>query len=107
MPRRKSALTTVIDESSESIEPELIFKRISSGFFWDIRADLVSGLPFLHLNLTAVECIQYLPVDDNPAAGRRVIMTSGKTYDLVSRNSVIDLMCGLEALKKFLKSGRF
>jgi hypothetical protein len=105
MPRRKASVDLSVPSDS-LIESELIFKRISSGFYWDIPADILTGVPFLHLNLTSVDVIEHFLIEDNPVGGRRVCMASGRVYEFVSQSQIIALMCGLNALKTFLQSGR-
>ena len=106
MPRRKSPLSVSVSEPSEPVEPQLIFKRISSGFYWDIPADILTGVPFLQINLTSIDAIEHFSVHDNAVGGRRVIMASGKVYEFVAQSQIIALMCGLNALKTFLQSCR-
>ena len=106
MDKRKSDLSVSAPNHFQDIQPELIFKRISSGFYWDIPSDILTGIPFLHLNLTSVDSVEHFLIDDNPVGGRRVIMASGKVYEFVAQSQIIALMCGLNALKTFLQSGR-
>jgi hypothetical protein len=106
MPRRKSPLSLSVQQDSDPTDSQLIFKRISSGFYWDIPADILTGVPFLQLNLTSIDAIEHFPIADNAIGGRRVLMASGKVYEFVSQSQIIALMCGLNALKTFLQSGR-
>ena len=106
MPRRKASVVLSVSDDSEPVESELIFKRISSGFYWDIPSDILNGVPFLQLNLTSIDVIEHFSIEDSPVGGRRVFMTSGRVYEFVSQSQIIALMCGLNALKTFLQSGR-
>jgi hypothetical protein len=104
MSRRKAVAS--VDVIPEDVNRDLVFQKISAGFFWDIRSDLMNGVPQLFLNLTLIESVEFMDIDGVPQSGRRVFLSSGKVYEFKSQSQVIDLMLGLNALKNFVIKGK-
>jgi hypothetical protein len=108
MARRKALSLTSEDISHSSSCPEIIFKRISSGFFCDIRSDLNNGIPFLHLNLSSLDCVEeftYLDENGLSCSARRLCFSGGRVIELKSQDQVIDIDKGLRSLKNYLIKG--
>jgi hypothetical protein len=110
MSRRKSPSVSLSpDEISQSIYPEIVFKRISGGFYCAIRPDLFNGVPPLQLNLSSVDAIEDFDyLDDNglSCSGKRIRCSGGTVYELKSTGQKIDLLAGLKALREFLIKGK-
>ena len=103
---RKRTLAVESSPVIDDVNRNLVFQKVASGFFCEIRSDVLNGCPHLSLNLTTIEAIEFFEIDGDPKAGRRVFLLSGKVYELKSQSQIVDLMLGLHVLKQFLITGK-
>lgn len=103
---RKRVLTVESSPVIDDVNRDFVFHKVSSGFFCEIRSDILNECPQLWINLVNIESIEFFEIGGDLKAGRRVFLTSGKVYELKSQSQVVDLTLGLHVLKQFLITGK-